>query len=64
MSKNSFKNPDYKRDDTLGWNDRINEFISTIVLSQLEGVEELIGSRKEIAELFLESTEGCDWILL
>ena len=29
----------------------INEFISTIVLSQLEGVEELIGSRKKIAEL-------------
>ena len=58
-----FQNPNYKRHDTLGWNYRMNEITAAIGLAQLERVDLLVSRRREIAELYLDALEGCEWII-
>ena len=57
-----FQNPNYKRHDVLGWNYRMNEISAAVGLAQLERVEFLVNRRMEIARLYLEVFNDCNWI--
>lgn len=58
-----FQDPAYKRHDTLGLNYRMNEITAAVGLAQLERVRILVSRRQEVARLFSEALDGCDWIV-
>jgi perosamine synthetase len=58
-----FQSPYYKRHNVLGWNYRMNELTAAVVLAQLERIDMLVQRRQKVAGYFLESIDGCDWII-
>ena len=58
-----FKDPSYRRHDSFGYNYRMPEVCAAIGLAQMERVDEIINKRKEVAKLFDEAIDGCDWLI-
>lgn len=63
ITKEDIQSPEYERHCSMGWNYRMSELCSAVVLGQLEHAEELCQRRKEAARLFLEVMEGCGWLV-
>lgn len=57
------QDPAYKRFDVIGLNYRMNEVSAAIGLGQLDRVDEIVGRRKQIGRMFLETTSGYDWFV-
>lgn len=63
LNKSVFQDPDYKRHDAVGWNYRLNEFSAAVALAQLETLKDKVELRRQIASMFLEEIQQCDYLL-
>ena len=60
--KDIFQNPEYKRHHTFGFSYKMPEVACAIGISQVENYDFFIDLRCEIAKLYDEVFEGCDWM--
>ena len=58
ITRNDIQDPNYSRHIAVGFNYRMSEMQSAVMLGQLERIEELVSQRLEVAKLFDEATEG------
>ena len=63
LAIDTVQDPSYKRFDTIGLNYRMNTISAAVTLGQIERVEEIVGRRKLIGNMFLEATDGYDWFI-
>ena len=54
--------PDYRRHNSLGWNQRLPEIACAVALAELERVDELVAMRIAAAEAFAEVVDACEWL--
>lgn len=54
--------PTSVRHDFLGWNYRMSELQAAVALEQTERMDELVGRRIRIAEMYLQAVSGCRWL--
>ncbi len=60
--RDEVQNPQYDRHLTLGFNYMMSELCAAQVLAQVERVDELVGQRKAVAEMFLQAVEACPFL--
>ena len=63
ISKADIQHPEYSRHLTMGWNYRMSELCSAVALAQIENIVPLVERRREVARLFNEAVEGCEWLV-
>lgn len=63
ISKVDIQDPNYSRHVTMGWNYRMSELCAAVALAQLENIHPLVERRIEVARLFAEAIEGCEWLV-
>ncbi len=63
ISKNDIQDPKYNRHISLGYNYRMSELQSAVILGQLERIEELVDVRIKVGEIFDEAIEGSDLVI-
>lgn len=62
ITRNDIQDPNYTRHISVGYNYRMSEVQSAVMLGQLERIEELVGIRMKVAELFDKAIEGSDLV--
>lgn len=62
-NKDAFQDPQYLRHDAFGWNYRLPEVAAAVGLAQVEQIDYLVGKRKQIAAKYLETLNGCDYLI-
>jgi perosamine synthetase len=62
ITKEDIQNPNYSRHIMLGWNYRLSELCSAVLLAQLENIDYLVNTRITAAKLYLEALNGCEWL--
>jgi len=62
ITKEDIQDPEYERHVCLGFNYRLSELCSAVALAQVERLEELVQQRIEVANLYAEAVEDCDWL--
>jgi len=60
--KDKIQQPDYKRHELIGFNFRLPEVCAAMGLAQLEKIDSLVQKRIDIAKLYLDVVEGCEWL--
>jgi len=63
IDKKIFQDPNYKRHDTFGYNYRMPEVAAAIGLAQVERIESIIKLRIEIANMYAEIINNCDYLI-
>ena len=63
LNQSVYQNPHYKRHDEIGWNYRLSEFNAAVAMAQLEDLDAKVQFRKEVAQLFLDVIEDCDYLI-
>lgn len=63
LNKDLFQNPAYKRHDDLGLNYRMPEVAAALGLAQTERLEFFVDLRIQIANLYGQAIEGCEYLL-
>lgn len=63
ISKNDIQDPIYNRHISLGYNYRMSELKSAVILGQLERINELVDVRVKAGEIFDEAIEGSDILI-
>ncbi len=63
ITKVDIQDPNYSRHVTMGWNYRMSELCAAVALAQLENIVPLVERRIEVARIFSEATEGCEWLV-
>jgi len=63
LNKDIFQDPNYKRHDSFGYNYRMPEVSAAVGLAQLERIEYFINLRIEIAKMYREVIEDCDYLI-
>jgi len=58
ITKNDIQDPQYNRHISVGFNYRMSEVQSAVILGQLERINELVEIRKNVGKLFDQSIEG------
>ena len=61
--KDKIQQPDYKRHELVGYNFRIAEVCAAMGLAQLNKIDYLIKNRIQIANLYMQAIEGCNWLI-
>jgi perosamine synthetase len=62
ITKDDIQDPTYERHVSLGFNYRLPELCSAVLLAQVERLEELVGLRLRIADLYARAHAGCSWL--
>ncbi len=62
ITKDDIQDPEYERHCSMGWNYRMPELCSAVVLAQLEHAGELVQRRVDVANLFIGEIEKVDWL--
>ncbi len=62
ITKEDIQNPLYERHVSLGFNYRLPELCSAVLLAQVERMEELVQKRVEVARLYAQAVDGCSWL--
>lgn len=62
-SRDIIQNPNFSRHLFVAPNYRLPEVCAAMVLAQLERLEEFVKKRLEIAKLYNEVVQGCDWLV-
>lgn len=62
ITKNDIQSPDYNRHVVLGFNYRMSELQAACTLGQLERIEELVNRRIEVAKMFNDVVNECDFL--
>jgi perosamine synthetase len=63
ISRDVIQDPGYLRHSSTGWNYRISDLCSAVLLAQLERLDELVAVRTDAARAFSRALEGCDWLI-
>ena len=64
ITKKDIQDPDYSRHVTLGWNYRMPELCCAVALAQLENIDDLVGRRIKVAQLFEQASKGYEkWFI-
>lgn len=63
ISKTDIQDPNFSRHISLGWNYRMSELQSAVLLGQLERAQELIEVRVKAADLFNHIINDVDWLI-
>jgi len=63
LRRDDFQNPDFKRHDAFGWNYRLPEVAAAVGLAQLERLDAYVSLRQQIAALYAEAIDGCDYLI-
>lgn len=63
MASSEFQDPNHIRHDTIGLNYRMTPLSAAIGLAQLERIKFLVERRIEVAEMFLDATKNCSWMI-
>lgn len=58
ITRNDIQDPNYNRHVSVGYNYRMSEVQSAVILGQLERIEGLVNIRLKVAELFDEAIKG------
>lgn len=62
ITKKDIQDPQYSRHVCLGWNYRIPELCAAVALAQVENIDALVQRRIEVAKLFKDITDKCEWL--
>lgn len=62
ITKSDIQNPSYDRHVSLGFNYRMSEIQSSILLGQIERSRKLVDRRIEVANLFMEAIDNCEFL--
>ena len=60
--KDKIQQPNYKRHELIGFNFRLPEVCAAMGLAQLDKIDSLVQKRIDIAKLYLDVVEGCEWL--
>lgn len=63
ISRDDIQNPDYLRHASLGWNYRLPELCSAVLLGQTERLDELVAARRAAALAYAQAVAGCPWLV-
>jgi len=55
--------PNYQRQDSIGWNQRMPEIAAAVALAELERIDELAKMRTYSANVFDSVVKDCEWIV-
>lgn len=58
ITRNDIQDPNYSRHVSVGYNYRMSEVQSAVILGQLERIQELVNVRIEVAKLFDDAIQG------
>lgn len=58
ITRNDIQDPNYNRHISVGYNYRMSEVQSAVILGQLERIQELVNIRIEVAKFFDEAIQG------
>jgi perosamine synthetase len=64
ITRNDIQDPNYSRHVMLGFNYRMSELQAAVMLGQVERMDELVGQRLRVAELFKTAIAGSDLVTL
>ena len=62
ITRNDIQSPDYFRHVSEGFNFRMPELCAAVALGQFERVDELVGRRIDVANLFMEVVKDVEWL--
>jgi perosamine synthetase len=62
ISREVIQDPAYLRHSSIGWNYRLSEICSAVLLGQVERLEELVQTRIDSAQVLAEAVKDCDWL--
>ena len=62
ITKDDIQDPHYSRHVAYGYNYRIPELCSSVALGQFERIDELVKRRQDVAKLFSQVIDGCQWL--
>jgi perosamine synthetase len=63
ITREVIQDPNYLRHSSIGWNYRLSEICSAVVLGQVERIEDLVQTRVDSARLMAEAVRGCSWFI-
>ncbi|MGC4073526.1 MAG: DegT/DnrJ/EryC1/StrS family aminotransferase [Nibricoccus sp.] len=63
ITRETIQDPKYLRHTSVGWNYRISEICSAVLLGQVERIEELVKPRIEAAAELNQAIQGCKWLV-
>ncbi len=62
ITRNDIQDPQYNRHISVGFNYRMSEVQSAVILGQLERIDELVEIRKKVGAIFDLAIEGCEFL--
>lgn len=63
ITREVIQDPNYLRHSSIGWNYRLSELSSAVLLGQVERIEELVQTRIDSAYLLAQAVQGCSWLI-
>jgi perosamine synthetase len=63
ITKEIIQDPRYLRHSSVGWNYRLSELCSAVLLGQVERLDELVRARVDSARVLAEAVQGCRWLI-
>lgn len=63
ITRETIQDPEYLRHSSIGWNFRMSEICSAVLLGQVERIDELVQIRLDCARLLADSAAGCRWLI-
>jgi perosamine synthetase len=63
ITRETIQDPNYLRHTSVGWNYRMAEICSAVVLGQVERIEELVKVRLDSAAALRSALNGCKWLV-
>jgi perosamine synthetase len=63
VSKDVIQDPDFSRHLMVSPNYSLPELCAAVALAQLERLDEFVQKRIQIAEMYEEAIQGCDWLV-
>ena len=63
ITRETIQDPNYLRHTSVGWNYRMSEICSAVLLGQVERIDELVKVRLDSAAALRAALDGCKWIV-
>jgi perosamine synthetase len=63
ISRDEIQDPRYFRHVSVGWNYRLSDLCSALVLGQIQRIEDLVNVRLQSAHALAQAIHGCRWLI-
>ncbi|HVZ64215.1 MAG TPA: DegT/DnrJ/EryC1/StrS family aminotransferase [Opitutaceae bacterium] len=63
ITREEIQDPGYLRHSSIGWNYRLAEICSAVLVGQVERLEELVAVRVDAARALAAARDGCSWLV-